>query len=167
MNTDLLKILPGEGAVQFHVLAAGRKIYVHLNISGGVITEIRLTQHPQTGNLIDEKCILKTYMQQIIDGRVSPDILPYKLSGTDYQQRIWHAASAIPYGSTVTYGEITRLTGCGSPRSAGQALKANPLPIIIPCHRIVASGGKLGGFATGVEIKRLLLRHENENSSYK
>ncbi len=159
--------MPSQGTVQFHVLAAERKIHVHVNISRGAITRIHLALLPQAATLIDEDCILKTCMQQIIDGRLNPDILPYKISGTDYQQRIWHAASAIPYGSTVTYGEITRLAGCGSPRSAGQALKANPLPIIIPCHRIVASGGKLGGFATGVEIKKLLLRHENENNKCK
>ena len=80
---------------------------------------------------------------------------------TPFQQRVWEATRRIPYGETRTYGEIAR--AAGSPlaaRAAGQALGANPFPIIVPCHRVVASDGGLGGFGGGLEMKKRLLEME-------
>ena len=80
---------------------------------------------------------------------------------TPFQQRVWEATRRIPYGQTRTYGEIAR--EAGSPlaaRAAGQALGANPFPIIVPCHRVVASDGGLGGFGGGLEMKKQLLEME-------
>lgn len=89
--------------------------------------------------------------------------LPLCAEGTPYRQRVWAAIRAIPPGSTRTYGELARQLG-SSPRAVGQAAGDNPLPIVVPCHRVVGRQG-LGGFAHAsdghtVDIKRWLLRHE-------
>jgi len=81
--------------------------------------------------------------------------------GTPFQRKVWLAAREIPWGGTVTYGQLARAVGCGSARAVGQALGANPVPIIVPCHRILAAGGNLGGFSGGLDWKRTLLRIEN------
>ncbi len=76
---------------------------------------------------------------------------------TPFTRRILKAVARIPYGSTVTYGEIARRIGCpSSSRAVGGAVGRNPVPVIIPCHRVVASSG-LGGFSCGVEMKKKLL----------
>ena len=87
-----------------------------------------------------------------------PADLPLDLSrGTAFQQRVWRAARRIPYGQTRTYGQLAREMGApGASRAVGQALHRNPVPIFVPCHRIVASGGA-GGFALGLNVKRALL----------
>lgn len=80
---------------------------------------------------------------------------------TSFQIRVWEALRAIPWGETGTYGELA--ARAGSPRGAravGQALGANPVPIIVPCHRILAAGSRIGGFGAGLGWKRELLRLE-------
>ena len=79
----------------------------------------------------------------------------------DFGRRVLGQTARIPYGSVATYGDIAR--GIGSPRAAratGNALGSNPMPIVVPCHRVVASGGKMGGYTGGIERKQLLLRLE-------
>jgi len=87
---------------------------------------------------------------------------PLDLSGgTPFQQRVWAALRGIPFGATASYGDVARAVG--SPRAAravGQAAGANPVAIVVPCHRVVRAGGALGGFSAGLPIKRWLLRHE-------
>ncbi|HEX8986832.1 MAG TPA: methylated-DNA--[protein]-cysteine S-methyltransferase [Rhodocyclaceae bacterium] len=89
--------------------------------------------------------------------------LPLAPAGTHFQRRVWNGISAIPSGSTRTYGELAQAIGSG-PRAVGNACGANPYPIVVPCHRVVASQG-LGGFARQrggflLGIKRWLLAHE-------
>ena len=87
--------------------------------------------------------------------------LPLALAGTPFQQRVWQALRAIPCGRTRSYGAIARALGT-APRAVGGACGANPIPIIVPCHRVVAAGGGLGGFSggEGCDTKRRLLEHE-------
>jgi len=80
--------------------------------------------------------------------------------GTAFQQRVWQALLTIPYGKTVSYGELARMVGCKSAQAVGQAVGANPIALLIPCHRIIAAHGKLGGYAYGQEIKKRLLHIE-------
>jgi len=80
--------------------------------------------------------------------------------GTDFQRRIWEEMRRIPYGEVVSYGELAHRVGCRAYRAVGQACHRNPLPLLVPCHRVIAAGGRLGGFGGGEDIKRLLLRHE-------
>ncbi|MFB1489000.1 MULTISPECIES: methylated-DNA--[protein]-cysteine S-methyltransferase [unclassified Thiocapsa] len=102
---------------------------------------------------------LLAYFEQPSDGFD----LPVALNGTDFQQRVWAELRRIPAGETRTYGEIAR--GLGSaPRAVGQACRANPCPIVVPCHRVVGVKG-LGGFSGDIsgrklEVKRWLLSHE-------
>ena len=84
--------------------------------------------------------------------------LPLDAGGTPFQRRVWQALTEIPYGSTSTYGEIAR--GLGRPRAAravGGANNRNPLPVVVPCHRVIGAGGSLTGYAGGLRIKRFLL----------
>lgn len=90
--------------------------------------------------------------------------LPLAPAGTPFQRRVWERISMIPPGSTKSYGELAEAIHSG-PRAVGGACGANPYPIIVPCHRVVAAGGSLGGFARErggllLEIKRWLLDHE-------
>lgn len=80
--------------------------------------------------------------------------------GTAFQQRVWQALLTIPYGETVSYGEIARMVGCKSAQAVGQAVGANPIALLIPCHRVITAHGKLGGYAYGIELKRHLLEWE-------
>jgi methylated-DNA-[protein]-cysteine S-methyltransferase len=88
--------------------------------------------------------------------------LPVNQHGTPFQQRVWQAISAIPQGRVLTYGDIAAQIGSG-PRAVANACGANNLPLIVPCHRVVAKGG-LGGFMqgnpSGLKIKKWLLKHE-------
>jgi len=88
--------------------------------------------------------------------------LPLDLSlGTSFQQRVWQAARTIPYGQVVTYGELARMSGSPqAARAVGGALGSNPVPIVVPCHRVVAAKGALGGFSLGLPLKRALLTLE-------
>jgi methylated-DNA-[protein]-cysteine S-methyltransferase len=90
--------------------------------------------------------------------------LPFRIGGTEHQRAVWSQMRRIQPGRTMTYGEVAKGLK-SSPRAVGQACGANPIPVVIPCHRIVASGG-LGGFAHRSEgflldIKRWLLAHEH------
>lgn len=81
--------------------------------------------------------------------------------GTGFQQRVWAMARAIPWGQTRTYGELAQDLGCPrAARAVGQALAANPCPVVIPCHRIVGADGSLRGFGGGLEWKERLLQLE-------
>jgi methylated-DNA-[protein]-cysteine S-methyltransferase len=94
------------------------------------------------------------------DGEAPAVALPLAPAGTAFQQRVWQAMSAIPYGATLTYGGLAEQSGGGA-RAVGLACGANPIPILIPCHRVVAARG-LGGYSGegGVETKIALLRLE-------
>jgi len=102
----------------------------------------------------------KAAMEAYFDGAPLPDDLPLNPSGTPYRQKVWQALRDIPAGETRNYIEIARIAG-GSPRSVGGANAANPIPILIPCHRVVATTG-LGGYSggEGLETKRALLELE-------
>ena len=87
--------------------------------------------------------------------------LPLAARGTPFQQSVWKMMRAIPFGETATYGSMARALGSG-PRAVGMACGRNPLPIIVPCHRVLASGGREGGFSggQGLPTKRELLALE-------
>jgi methylated-DNA-[protein]-cysteine S-methyltransferase len=88
--------------------------------------------------------------------------LPLELHGTEFQRRCWLALSSIPYGQTVSYGEQARRLGLSSEaaRAVGAANGQNPLPIVLPCHRVIGANGSLTGFGGGLHVKRFLLELE-------
>ncbi len=108
-------------------------------------------------------CEVQRQLQRYFQGRSSGFSLPLDMVGTDFQQRVWRALVRIKPGSVRTYGEIAHELN-SSPRAVGNACRSNPVPLIIPCHRVVAAAG-IGGFAGAtagrrLEIKRWLLAHE-------
>lgn len=87
--------------------------------------------------------------------------LPLWISGGVFYRQVWEALRQVPYGKTVTYGELAAAAGnAGAVRAVGGAMSSNKLPLVVPCHRVVASGGKLGGFAYGTQWKQWLLEME-------
>ena len=80
--------------------------------------------------------------------------------GTAFQKCVWQALLTIPYGETLSYGEIAKMVDCRSAQAVGQAVGANPIALIIPCHRVIAANSKIGGYAYGTEIKKRLLELE-------
>lgn len=101
------------------------------------------------------------YLAEYFAGTPHKPDLPINPLGTDFQMRVWLAATGIGYGSTVSYGDIARLIGSsGSSRAVGSALGANPLLIFVPCHRVTKADGTPGGFALGNAVKRYLLERE-------
>lgn len=100
-------------------------------------------------------------LQDYFDGSRDSFDLPLVAHGTAFQQRVWAALQAIPAGETRSYGDLATALG-SSARAVGQANGANPIPIFIPCHRVLASGGALGGYSggEGPPTKLWLLEHE-------
>jgi len=96
------------------------------------------------------------------DGDLVVFDLPLELHGTEFQRRCWLALASIPYGRTVSYGEQARRLGLGidAARAVGAANGQNPLPIVLPCHRVIGADGSLTGFGGGLHLKRFLLEHE-------
>lgn len=87
--------------------------------------------------------------------------LPLRLDGTAFQQQVWAALRSIPYGATRTYADIARALGRPTAtRAVGAANARNPLAIIVPCHRVIGTDGRLTGYAGGLPAKRRLLAHE-------
>jgi methylated-DNA-[protein]-cysteine S-methyltransferase len=88
--------------------------------------------------------------------------LPLDLDGTEFQRECWLALASIPYGQTVSYGEQARRLGLGpaAARAVGAANGQNPLPLVLPCHRVIGADGSLTGFGGGLHLKRFLLEHE-------
>jgi O-6-methylguanine DNA methyltransferase len=92
------------------------------------------------------------------------DSLPTAEGGTDFQRQVWAALRRIPAGTAWSYGDLARQVGRpAAVRAVGQANGANPVALVQPCHRVIASGGGLGGYAGGLERKAWLLRHEGVN----
>ncbi len=95
------------------------------------------------------------------DGETTEFDLPLKPEGTPFQMAVWEALQDIPYGETISYGELAKRIGKPSAsRAVGAANGANPLPIVIPCHRVIGADNSLTGFGGGVDIKAFLLEHE-------
>lgn len=99
--------------------------------------------------------------EYMLSGRDKFDV-PLDLSaGTEFQRTIWRRLQRVRFGSSITYAELAEAVGKGgASRAVGNAVGANPLPIIIPCHRVLAAGGKLGGFSGGLARKKKLLAIE-------
>lgn len=102
-----------------------------------------------------------------LGGRLREFSVPYRLIGTDFQIKALNAVAAIPYGETRSYGDIAKTIGSPKAcRAVGSANNRNPLPIFIPCHRVVGSNGSLVGYAGGLKVKEKLLAIEKESRRF-
>ena len=94
-------------------------------------------------------------------GKLREFELPLRMDGTPFQQMVWKGLRAIPYGETVSYAELARRIGRpGASRAVGSANGRNPIAIVIPCHRVIAADGTIGGYGGGLDRKEWLLQHE-------
>jgi methylated-DNA-[protein]-cysteine S-methyltransferase len=122
----------------------------------------RLPGPPSSSPVLSEAT---AQLEAYFDGRLERFELPLAAEGTDFQRRVWAAVAAIPYGTTTTYSAIA--AGIGSPtacRAVGAANGRNPLPIVVPCHRVLGAAGGLTGYGGGLDRKRALLDLERAAS---
>ena len=120
---------------------------------------------PPRASRLTAEAVLADARRQLAEyfaGRRRTFVLPLSVTGTAFECRVWEALSGVAYGATVTYGQLARSIGKpGAARAVGAALGRNPLAVVVPCHRVVAAGGGLGGFAGGLARKRVLLDGES------
>lgn len=119
------------------------------------------------GNPIEVDKENYNYHEEIIKylkGELKEFTIAFSFKGTEFQEKVWNGLLSIPYGETKTYKELAEIVGCpkGS-RAVGGALNRNPIAIIVPCHRVIGSNGKLVGFAGGLDMKDKLLSLEKNN----
>jgi methylated-DNA-[protein]-cysteine S-methyltransferase len=106
-------------------------------------------------------------LQAYFEGKLKEFELPLVLEGTEFQLRVWRNLQIIPYGETVSYGQLAKRIGSpDAARAVGLANGSNPIPIIIPCHRVIGSNGDLTGFGGGLPIKKKLLALESRQLSF-
>jgi methylated-DNA-[protein]-cysteine S-methyltransferase len=123
---------------------------------------------PGAGALHETRAQLKAYFA----GKLTAFDLPLAPHGTEFQQRVWLELLRIPFGETTNYGDIARRLGdAHATRAVGAANGANPLPIVVPCHRVIGAArgkkaGSLTGFGGGLPVKRWLLDHEQRHSTF-
>lgn len=109
---------------------------------------------------------IRTELDQYFAGNLTVFQSRYHLTGTDFQHAVWQQLAHIPYGELRSYGDIAKaLDKPGASRAVGLANNANPLPIIIPCHRVIGANGALTGFGGGMDTKIWLLEHEGISPS--
>ncbi len=101
------------------------------------------------------------WLDDYFAGKFRPVDFPLRAEGTHFQRQVWQAISEIPLGETLSYGDIAKKIKSG-PRAVGNACGTNPIAVAIPCHRVLAAGGRMGGYSggNGLETKRELLQHE-------
>ena len=117
---------------------------------------------PQPWQEADVPVLRKTkhWLDRYFAGEEPGFLPPLKPQGTPFQKAVWEHLLGIPYGQTVTYGQIAQALDCPSSQAVGGAAGRNPISILIPCHRVVGSGGRLTGYAGGLQRKQALLTLE-------
>lgn len=136
--------------------------------NGVAITQVSFVKGDTLEEVLEknETELLKKAISQIeeyFEGKRNFFDLPIEPKGTEFQKKVWNALIEIPFGETRSYGEIAKTIGNEkAARAVGMANNKNPIPIIIPCHRVIGANGKLVGYAGGLEIKERLLNVEKK-----
>ncbi len=137
---------------------------IQLTASDKGISGLIFDAKSDTGSTGDTHPILNEARKQLdeyFQGKRKEFNIPLDMSGTAFQMKVWHAVTKIGYGTTATYLDIAKaIKNTKSVRAVGLANGKNPIPIIIPCHRIIGANGKLTGYGGGLWRKEWLLRHE-------
>jgi methylated-DNA-[protein]-cysteine S-methyltransferase len=136
-----------------------------LTSDGSALTRLEIASDPAPADVpCDADAVLAAAREQLdayFDMRLMQFDLPLTPHGTEFQRRVWELLRAIPFGETISYGELARRVGNPKAmRAVGAANGRNPLMIIVPCHRVIGADGSLTGFGGGIERKRWLLDHE-------
>lgn len=137
---------------------------LRITADADVVTGITLVRKKDTSNpdATTERCAKE--LEAFFARKKKIFSVRMKASGTPFQQSVWKAMSAIPYGKTQTYADIARSIGKPKAvRAVGSACGKNALLVMIPCHRVVGSHGRLGGFSAGINNKKWLLAHEQQS----
>lgn len=140
---------------------------LRLVAAGGALTAIEFSPfHDRPGESSDDEPVLlqaAAQLAQYFAGERTEFDLPLAPRGTDFQQRVWGELRMIGYGETASYGDIAHRLGLtnAASRAVGTANGRNPIPIVIPCHRVIGADGTLTGYAGGIERKRILLDLES------
>ena len=131
---------------------------------GGALVQVVFAGDPVIAGRAEDSPLLREAERQLaayFAGHLQVFSLPLRTEGTPFQEKVWRALQQIPYGETRTYGELAASIGQpAAARAVGGANHRNPLPIVIPCHRVVAAHGGLGGYGGGLDKKRWLLALE-------
>ncbi len=126
-------------------------------------SRVRATESQNTSNTIIKDTLFQ--LDKYFDGKLYEFNLPLDFAGWgEFQKEVWRSLQKIPWGDTMSYREIA--LDIGRPkafRAVGNANSKNPLPIIVPCHRVIKSDGSLGGYSSGIDVKVLLLQHEGSH----
>lgn len=135
---------------------------IRMDYEGGVLLRLRtIGPTEETGERTELTEAVFCQLQEYFAGTRRKFEIPYELRGTEFQKKVWAALEEIPYGQTRSYGDVARAVGNPKAvRAVGLANGKNPLWIVVPCHRVVGAGGKLTGYAGGLEMKRALLELE-------
>lgn len=138
-----------------------------LGEEGGAIVRLYLPNAPTPRLMPRETPLLIEGRRQVLEylaGERQVFDVPIVPRGTPFQQRVWAALREIPYGQTRTYRDVALAVDCSKGfRAVGMACNRNPIPILVPCHRVVGAGGVLTGYAGGTELKQTLLDLEQKN----
>ena len=164
-----MTVMAGTPSGAAHTVVTTRLGELTLVSENGALTGLYFPRHwprpdrtafgPRTDQGFDEAA---RQLHDYLDGRRSVFELPMTAKGSDFDVQVWKLICTVPYGQTTSYGEIARELGAGTdPRDVGAAVGRNPLCILIPCHRVVGSTGKLTGYAGGLDRKRALLEIEH------
>ncbi|KXL53994.1 methylated-DNA--protein-cysteine methyltransferase, constitutive [Anaerotignum neopropionicum] len=133
----------------------------------GFLIRLSFQEAIKTPYIIEKTPLLEQAEEQLeeyFQGQRTTFSLPLKLKGTEFQKKVWQALQEIPFGTTASYGEVARRIGNPkAARAVGMANNKNSIAIIIPCHRVIGSNGKLVGYGGGLEKKVFLLEHEVKN----
>lgn len=137
---------------------------LRISTDGRAVIAVEFEPHgPATGRRDDDQpvlCAAAAQMQEYFAGQRREFDLPLAPRGTEFQRRVWQALRAIPYGQTATYGQVASRIGLNpatTSRAVGRANGSNPLPVLVPCHRVIGANGTLTGFAGGLPRKQWLL----------
>ncbi len=141
--------------------------YLHLQSNSSALLAVRFVERPGENSTCQTEVLTQSAQQlkEYFEGKRNTFELNLAPQGTEFQQKVWSLVQRVNFGQTASYLDIAIRTGSEkNTRAVGMANGKNPIPIIIPCHRIVGSNGKLTGYAGGLERKRWLLHHELENT---
>ena len=134
---------------------------IELWIDDGRLRALNLTRRTATSDPVDGPIVAQLERYFAGEPVRFMDVALDLRGRTDFEQRVYGATRMIPFGNVASHGQVARAIGIPSAaRAVGQARRNNPVAIVSPCHRVIASDGSLGGFSAGLEWKRKLLRHE-------
>lgn len=139
--------------------------YVEIKSKDGKLTDVNFVdkkEYEENSNEVIQET--KKQLEEYFKGERKEFDLPIHMEGTDFQRKVWKELIKIPYGKTLSYGEIAKnIDNPKASRAVGNANNKNKISIIIPCHRVIGTSGKLVGYGGGLWRKEWLLNHEKEN----